>query len=295
MIELNESEMELINKYSIRELKESEVFAFEVTLCDNEVDRDGECFSAGSLDKLSKLFVGRTGIFDHDPRGANQTARIYQTEVLTDNGRVTRTGEAYKYLSAKAYLMRTEKNADLIKEIEGGIKKEVSVSCAIKRERCSICNTDRKTKGCSHIKGSFYDGRLCCGILEEPTDAYEWSFVAVPAQPGAGVRKSFTDDTESERLNALKKALDKRDADISKARRELTAQIIRLGQFCVPAYDTQTIKNVCAQMDIDSLIAFKEKTQSLARPGTLKSVLSCGGDEEEQPKGKKSPFIMPRR
>ncbi|MDY6041078.1 MAG: hypothetical protein SPI81_04085, partial [Candidatus Faecousia sp.] len=34
-------------------------------------------------------------------------------------------------------------------------------------------------------------GQLCCAILKEPMDAYEFSFVAVPAQPEAGVLKGL--------------------------------------------------------------------------------------------------------
>ena len=41
-----------------------------------------------------------------------------------------------------------------------------------------------------------YKGKLCYGLLKEPTDAYEFSFVAVPAQRGAGVTKSFDGDIE---------------------------------------------------------------------------------------------------
>ena len=37
---------------------------------------------------------------------------------------VTAAGDPYCWLKGWAYLMRTEKNADLITEIEGGIKKE---------------------------------------------------------------------------------------------------------------------------------------------------------------------------
>ena len=40
---------------------------------------------------------------------------------------------------AWAYMLRTEKNADLIAEIEGGIKKEVSVGCSVGRRVCSVC------------------------------------------------------------------------------------------------------------------------------------------------------------
>ena len=41
-----------------------------------------------------------------------------------------------------------------------------------------------------HIKGEKYDGKPCVGDLIDPTDAYEFSFVAVPSQRGAGVTKS---------------------------------------------------------------------------------------------------------
>ena len=45
--------------------------------------------------------------------------------------------------------------------------------------------------GCDHEKGSEYGGKLCYHILDEPLDAYEWSFVAVPAQVNSGVTKRF--------------------------------------------------------------------------------------------------------
>ena len=75
-------------------------------------------------------------------------------------------------------------------KIDGGIKKEVSVGCSIGKKVCSICGADRQEATCGHQPGKKYGGRLCYTLLEDPTDAYEWSFVAVPAQPAAGVTKS---------------------------------------------------------------------------------------------------------
>ena len=49
---------------------------------------------------------------------------------------------------------------------------------------------DRQEATCGHQPGKKYGGRLCYTLLEDPTDAYEWSFVAVPAQPAAGVTKA---------------------------------------------------------------------------------------------------------
>ena len=58
---------------------------------------------------------------------------------------------------------------------------------------CSICGTDRrKTRGqCFHWPGRDYDGKVCHMALGEVRDCYELSFVAVPAQKDAGVRKDY--------------------------------------------------------------------------------------------------------
>ena len=175
-------ELEKINGYAREPLTEDKVFVFRVALCDNDIDRDGEKFSSGALEKLAELFKGRTGIFDHDPKSSKQTARIFDTWVETLPEKTTTDGEVYRRLMAKAYMVRTASNGDLISEIQGGIKKEVSVSCTMGKKLCSVCGADMYKGGCDHEKGGEYCGKLCYHILDEPLDAYEWSFVAVPAK-----------------------------------------------------------------------------------------------------------------
>jgi len=189
--EINKDDLEKINRYTRRDFKSEEVYTFSVVLCDNEIDRDGERFTTDALQSLATLFLGKTGIFNHSMQAQNQTARIYDCAVEQDSERKTQCGEPYTRLVGKAYLPRSEKNANFILEIESGIKKEVSVGCAVGRVTCNICGADLKKGGCAHVKGKIYDGQTCCAVLDEPTDAYEWSFVAVPAQREAGVIKSF--------------------------------------------------------------------------------------------------------
>ncbi len=187
-------DMKLINTYARRTLSPDEVYTFSVILCDNDVDRDGERFTEKALSALATLFVGRTGIFDHNPTAQNQAARIFSTEVVTDSSKKNALGRDYCYLEAKAYMLKTEKNANLINEIDGGIKKEVSIGCSMKTKTCSICGTQKGL--CSHRAGGEYDGKLCFFELDDPTDAYEWSFVAVPAQKNAGVIKAYGENPQ---------------------------------------------------------------------------------------------------
>ena len=182
--------LEQLNKFTRKELTAEEVYIFPVTLCDNEIDRDNERFSVKALEEMAEKFVGVTGIFDHNPKGENQTARIFLTEVVKEN-RSNSLGEPYTYLKGYAYMVKTDSNADLIREIDGGIKKEVSVSCSAEKQICSVCGADKRVKPCHHVKGRKYNGKLCFLTLESISDAYEWSFVAVPAQINAGVTKSF--------------------------------------------------------------------------------------------------------
>ncbi len=189
--------LEKLNRFTRREHTAEEVYLFDVTLCDNDIDRDLERFSDEALSEMAGLFVGKTGIFDHDLRSGSQTARIFDTRIETDGNRRTRDGRPYAALKASAYMIRTDSNADLIREIEGGIKKEVSVSCSAGRRTCSVCGADRSAQGCAHVPGRLYDGMLCHTVLENIDDAYEWSFVAVPAQVNAGVTKQFHGEEES--------------------------------------------------------------------------------------------------
>lgn len=189
--QVSEKDLEKINKLARKEQTVDSVYVFNVILCDNEVDRDYEKFSITTLNKLAPMFIGKTGIFDHNMKAGNQVARIFETRIETDFENKTSLGENITRLVARAYMVRTKKNEELISEIDAGIKKEVSVSCSVSNVRCSICQKDRKKQSCSHVLGKVYGESLCYNILENPTDTYEWSFVAVPAQVGAGVTKAY--------------------------------------------------------------------------------------------------------
>ena len=170
-----------INGLARTQLKEEEVYVFSLRLCDDQTDRDYERFETGALSALAGMFVGKSGIVDHQWSAGKQLARIFETGVVTENG--------ISFIKAWAYIRRGGDGDEWIADIEAGIKKEVSVGCAMGRSVCSVCGLEYGT--CGHRKGQHYDGQLCVAVLTEPVDAYEFSFVAVPAQPNAGVLKGM--------------------------------------------------------------------------------------------------------
>ena len=184
-------ELEQINSMTRRELEEENLYLFSVRLCDNEVDRDGERFTTETLQELAPMFVGKSGIFDHQWSAHGQSARLYKCEVVTEPARLNQAGEVYCWLKGYAYMLRSPGSEQLIAEIDAGIKKEVSVGCSVEKKTCSICGADVTGMPCEHRKGERYDGKVCHVMLEGAKDAYEFSFVAVPAQPAAGVVKGM--------------------------------------------------------------------------------------------------------
>lgn len=177
----NMMQLEAINAQAKAKLTEDQVYVFSLRLCDDQIDRDMERFDTQALPALAKLFIGKTGIVDHKWSSDAQVARIFATEVVEE--------DRVSYIKAWAYIRRGGAADEVIADIEAGIKKEVSVGCAMGRAVCSVCGSEYGS--CGHQKGEHYDGALCCAILKEPMDAYEFSFVAVPAQPNAGVLKGI--------------------------------------------------------------------------------------------------------
>lgn len=270
-------ELAYINQYAKTPLEADQVYAFAVRLCDNEVDRDYERFETAGLTRLGELFLGKSGIFDHQWSARGQTARIYRTEVVAEPGRVTAAGDGYCYLKGWAYLLRTEGNAELIAEIEGGIKKEVSVGCSVAESVCSVCGAPAGT--CHHVKGEVYDGRLCFTELRQPTDAYEWSFVAVPAQRDAGVLKKYG-SKDRERV-----ALEREAALGRRYMKALRREVVRLAMLADESVPGEVWAGVVEKLEEPELLelksAYERQTARRFPPQPQLRGVSAGPAEDE--------------
>ena len=239
-----QEELAALNAFAKTELTAEDVYIFSVLLCDNDIDRDFERFSNETLKELGELFVGATGICDHEWKSGNQVARIYRTELLCDTNRKTADGEPYMFLKGFAYMLRTEANAELIREIDGGIKRETSVGCAVAKSVCSICGEE--IGSCAHEKGREYGEKLCFASLEGAVDAYEWSFVAVPAQRNAGVMKSMNAEQLEKEASLGRRYLG-----------ELKKEVLRL---CLTVEENLygALEKSVDAMDAEALIAMKD-------------------------------------
>ena len=285
-----------IQQFSRRELLPEEIYVFNVDLCNNDVDRDYEKFSVETLKQMAELFVGKTGIFDHSMKSADQTARIFDAFVERVNGKKTADGEDFYSLKAKAYMLNNEQNRSLIDSIEAGIKKEVSVSCSVDKAYCSICHTDRKRAACDHRKGKMYGDRLCFNILTDATDAYEFSFVAVPAQREAGVTKSFSLKEEAEMQDIVKMISQgdeitlsksqtnelysyieglKQEAELGEAyKKKLIKQVVDLFKSAFPKMDEALFVSVASVMTSKELLGFCDGMKKSLNESKIKPQLA---------------------
>ena len=205
------ADIDQINRFSVKKLSPEDVYCFSVAMCDNDIDRDLERFTNKTLDGLAQLFVGKTVISDHSWKSGNQIGRIYDAYVKQTDEK-NQAGEPLRQLVGKVYMLNSEDNKSIVDAIEAGILKEVSVGVSVKGRSCSLCgekmqfNWDTWAMQCDnkHILGETYPEKGLCFInLDEPKDAYELSFVAVPAQRKAGVTKAANDPDVDEAFDTL--------------------------------------------------------------------------------------------
>jgi hypothetical protein len=104
------------------------------------------------------------------------------------------------------------------------------VGCAVRRSVCSVCGAE--SGDLRAHPGREYGGKLCFAELREPTDAYEWSFVAVPAQRDAGVVKKFTGGVGGEDLRELRY-----QAQLGRTYLALRREVVRLAMLADDTLD----------------------------------------------------------
>ena len=252
------AQLEAINAQAKAKLKAEQVYVFSLRLCDDQIDRDTERFDTAALPALAKMFIGKTGIVDHKWSSDSQVARIFETQVVCEDG--------VSFIKAWAYIRRGSHTEEIIADIEAGIKKEVSLGCAMGRAVCSVCGSEYGV--CGHQKGEYYDGQLCCAILKEPMDAYEFSFVAVPAQREAGVlkgmgggRKSLKELAEAFGAQGEYRALYKQAQLGRLYEKQVQDEVVRLCLVLDLGAEEPVLRSVVEKAAAEDLLKLKEALQ----------------------------------
>ncbi len=241
-------QLEKIHLQSKSPLAAEALYCFSMRLCDDQPDRDFERFDKAALPELAKLFIGKTGISDHSWSAQGQVARIFDAWVEVQ-------GEA-TILRAWAYMPRTPETEPIIAKIEAGIHREVSVGCAMEKTLCSICGAPYGS--CEHRKGELYGGQVCYALLCGAKDAYEFSFVAVPAQAKAGILKGFSGQEAGE-LAALKA-----QAEIAaRYLQELRGESVRLALSLGLRVDKTLLQKMAACLEDEALHSLNQALREL--------------------------------
>ena len=137
----------------------------------------------------------------------------------------------------------------------------MSVGCAVERSVCSICGADRRNGQCGHRKGERYDGALCFTRLMGASDAYEFSFVAVPAQPAAGIVKGM--EGRFHTLKALAQGHPECAGELEELEREALLgrrsgerarrEAVRLGLLAGLGLEKETLERLVAPLSAEEL------------------------------------------
>lgn len=220
------------------EIKQTDLFVYPVCLCDNQVDRENDRFTDEALENIKKKAVGVIGLKNHSWEAEHAHSRIYKTEIEEEG--------SIKSVIGYAYTIKSQKTAHFIEKIKAGILKEVSIGF--------------KATNFSEEKGI----RLINGV----EDVFEWSFVAVPAQPRAGVIKEYNEEEVlntmdlNERIKELETTITSKDAKLKALEQNIVekdAKIQDLEQAIIRTTLNASVKSILSKFNFKS-----EKAEALA-------------------------------
>lgn len=213
----NPSDFELIKQFlKSDDIQPENLFVYPIRLCDNQIDRDNERFSERALESICSLAVGVVGIKNHDWDSNNAHSRIYKAEIEEVNG--------VRSVIGYAYTLVTDSTQELINNIKSGLLQEVSIGFSA---------------------SDFKEAPDGSWIIVDVVEVFEWSFVAVPAQPMAGVvknmKKEETDmeletrvkeleaevNSKSLRVKELEDSLAEKDAKIAELQKSIIDGVLK--------------------------------------------------------------------
>lgn len=183
-VEIDDAMLEQINQYALKPLTTNDVYVRSMYIVNDQVDSYDSKFTHESLIQIAGMLPGESVLKGHDVRTL-PVARFFKSTVTQKPGSDALWVRAWFY-----WVKGTAEADDLLRNIDGGVYREVSLCWLYNKSTCSICGAD--IWQCSHNPGDYYENELCYYEMSEIKEVLEGSFVYKGGQMGtelAGVRE----------------------------------------------------------------------------------------------------------
>jgi hypothetical protein len=184
-------DMSLINGMSNADVDENSVICMDTLACDQQPDRQYDILGTKFLNAGARLCPDKPMCCNHNRSVESSVGKILK-------GYVKGGALWQRFMLDLAY-------EDLVRKVMNGIVNKVSISFSseAKDAICSSCKKSLYSRDCGHYPGwPDEKGETVFNLLKDACDYFETSFVGVPAQPRAGVRRNPVDENTMPKVNA---------------------------------------------------------------------------------------------
>ena len=161
-----------VNRFALRPLTRDEFAVFTLELCHNQIDRHHSRFADAELEVIDRLVPGRPLMERHDLRGSLPRGTFFRSQLVREGDRLT--------VQPEVYVLRTAENESFIRNIEGGVYRDISIGFSFRMPECSVCGKD--IRSCAHVPGKSYENEACHFIMRGVLDVLEGSVVSSGSQ-----------------------------------------------------------------------------------------------------------------
>lgn len=149
-------------------------------LCNSARDYYYSRFTRGALDEIADLLAGRPVMVGHD-YGTLPVGRFVHGEVVERKSKAPKRDN--QWVKGLFYVPRDEQGDAVVRRIDTGIYREVSIGWRCLDATCSECKNDiRDRERCEHWPGEVYDDGICEYQFSGITAVLEGSLVFAGGQ-----------------------------------------------------------------------------------------------------------------
>ena len=197
--EYKRKNLETIRAVAGADLNADDFHVRAAIVCNSERDHYYSRFSPEALNEVAELLPGRPLMVGHDYRGLPVGRFFSAKRDFAQQGRRPKR-DGY-FVEAQFYVTRDDQGDALVRRIDQGIYREVSLGWRCLGADCGICKSPiADMERCQHSPGEVYDEGLCDFQFSDVTTVLETSLVFSGGQKGT---KTFDPEGRSERIDDI--------------------------------------------------------------------------------------------